>query len=98
VAQTTLAVVVKPSARHPGISLRDGVVEVRVAAPPRDGLANEAVRAAIAAALGCPKRAVTLQRGAAARHKTFAIAGLSAAEVAARLAGLPPNAGVRPLP
>jgi uncharacterized protein YggU (UPF0235/DUF167 family) len=59
---------------------------VRVAAPARDGLANEAVRAALAAALGCPKRAVTLVRGAAARHKTFAIAGLTPAQVARRLA------------
>jgi uncharacterized protein YggU (UPF0235/DUF167 family) len=59
---------------------------VRVAAPARDGLANEAVRAAIAEALGCRKRAVTLQRGAAARHKTFEIDGLTAAQVARRIA------------
>ena len=93
--QTTLVVVVKPGARNPGISLREDILEVRVAAPARDGLANEAVRAALAQALGCPKRAVTLRRGAAARHKTFAIEGFSATEVAARIAGLAPNAGVR---
>jgi uncharacterized protein YggU (UPF0235/DUF167 family) len=89
VAQTTLAVVVKPNARQPGVSLRDGVIEVRVAAPARDGLANEAVREAIAEALGCPKRAVTLRRGAAARHKTFAIDGLTDAQVAQRIATAP---------
>ncbi len=84
----------KPNTRRPGIALRDGVCEVRVAAPARDGLANEAVRAALAAALGCPKRAVTLQRGAAARHKTFSIAGLTPAQVARRIA----NAGTRASP
>jgi uncharacterized protein YggU (UPF0235/DUF167 family) len=82
----TLAVVVKPGSRALGIGLRDGAVEIRVAAPARDGLANEAVRAALAEALECAKSAVTLLRGAKARRKTFAIDGLTAEQIATRIA------------
>jgi uncharacterized protein YggU (UPF0235/DUF167 family) len=58
---------------------------VRVTAPPADGAANEAVRDVLAGALGCPRSAVTIVRGHAARTKLVAIAGLTAADVARRL-------------
>ncbi|MGP6158015.1 MAG: DUF167 family protein, partial [Vulcanimicrobiaceae bacterium] len=40
----TLVVTVKPNSKAPGIRLEGEEVEVRVSAPARDGLANEAVR------------------------------------------------------
>lgn len=52
---------------------------VRVNAPPVDGAANDAVRAALAEALGVGRAAVTLVRGETARDKTVAIAGDPAA-------------------
>jgi len=79
------AVYVKPGSRRPGIGRRDGAFEVRVAAPARDGLANRAVCAAVAAALGCPRTAVTLVRGGTARTKVLAVATLDGDEVARRL-------------
>ncbi len=86
----TIAVAVKPNSRRPGISLSGTLVEVRVAEPPHDGRANEAVRAALAGALGRPKSAVTLVRGATSRRKVFAVAGLSDDEALRRLtAGVP---------
>jgi uncharacterized protein (TIGR00251 family) len=84
---TTLTVLVRPGSRRPGISVAsDAVVEVRVSAPAHDGRANEAVRKALAAALARPQSSITLVRGQTARHKTFAIIGLSRDDVFARLA------------
>jgi uncharacterized protein len=84
---TTLTVLVRPRARRPGISVGDDArVEVRVSAPAHGGRANEAVRKALAAALARPPSSVTLVRGQTARHKTFAIIGLSREDALARLA------------
>jgi hypothetical protein len=90
-----ISVSVKPGSKRPGIALRDGSLEVRVAAPPRDGEATEAVRRALAAALGVPPRDVALVRGASARQKAFEIAGLTPEQIHARLvaAAEPEGAG-----
>ncbi|MCB5174483.1 DUF167 family protein [Microvirga lenta] len=58
-------------------TLSDGkrVLKVRVRAVPEDGAANEAVRRLLAKALGCSASAVSLEAGATARVKTFAISG-----------------------
>jgi uncharacterized protein YggU (UPF0235/DUF167 family) len=58
---------------------------VRVTAAAADGAANEAVRALLARTLGCPRSAVEILRGLAARTKRVRIVGLSADEVQARL-------------
>jgi uncharacterized protein YggU (UPF0235/DUF167 family) len=55
-----------------------GELRVRVTAPPVDGAANEALLALLAARLRLPRRALALERGAAARRKVVAIAGLDA--------------------
>ncbi|MCG6122078.1 MAG: DUF167 family protein [Microvirga sp.] len=58
-------------------SLSDGspVLKVRVRAAPEDGAANAAARKVLAKALGVPAGALTLTAGAAARIKTFSVAG-----------------------
>jgi len=63
------------------------VLNLRVAAAAADGAANAAMLALLAQALGVPKSRLTLLRGAGARLKQVAVAGLSAAELAARLGG-----------
>jgi uncharacterized protein YggU (UPF0235/DUF167 family) len=75
---------VTPGAREAGIggtfALPAGrALEVRVAARAADGAANAAVVAALADALGVPKRAVTIVSGAASRLKRLHIAGNPAA-------------------
>jgi len=57
--------------------LADGraVLKARVAAPPREGEANEALRRLIAKAAGVPPRDVALVAGAGARIKRLSIAG-----------------------
>lgn len=60
-------------------------LKIKITAPPVDSAANEALVKFLAEQLRCPKNAVTLTRGATSRHKVFAIRGLSAEDVAARL-------------
>jgi uncharacterized protein YggU (UPF0235/DUF167 family) len=58
-------------------TLADGraVLKARVAAPPSEGEANEALCRLIAKALKLPPRDVTLAAGAASRVKRLAVAG-----------------------
>jgi uncharacterized protein YggU (UPF0235/DUF167 family) len=72
--------------------VRDGVLRVRVAAPPVDGAANEALVRLIAAELDVPRSAVRLITGATARTKVVEVAGADDA-VAARWPGLARDAG-----
>jgi uncharacterized protein YggU (UPF0235/DUF167 family) len=81
----TIAVRVKPNAKKPGIALDGETVEVRVRELPIEGRANEAVRDALAAALGIPRSRVELARGPRSKAKAFSIEGLSRATVFARL-------------
>jgi uncharacterized protein (TIGR00251 family) len=60
--------------------------KVRVAEPPEDGKANQAVLRLLAATLGLPERDVTLVSGQAARDKVVAVAGIAADETDRRLA------------
>ncbi|WP_394804846.1 DUF167 domain-containing protein [Sphingomonas agrestis] len=64
----------------------------RLAAPPVDGAANDALIPLVAKAFGVPKRAVTLLSGDSARFKRLAIAGDpdALAKIAAGLYGTEP--------
>jgi len=66
----------------------DGLLAVRVSRPPADGEANRAVTRLLASTLHVPPSAIVLVAGARARHKRFAVHGLSAAELENRLTGL----------
>ena len=76
---------VTPRARRERIACEGGRLRVWLHAPPVEGAANEALAALFARILGLPRRAVTLERGAATRQKTLAIQGLSAQEFWRRL-------------
>ena len=52
---------------------RDGVLLVRVTAPALEGKANDAVVALLAKALGTPRGAVRLVRGATSRTKRISV-------------------------
>lgn len=63
-----------PNAKRTGADGRhDGVLRVRLNAPPVEGKANEVLVAWLAGELGVPKRAVTLLRGQTARRKLLEI-------------------------
>ena len=83
-----LTVRAKPGAAKPGITARGGQVVVAVRERAVDGRANAGVVRAVAAWLDVAPSRVTLVRGAAARTKQLAIAGLDEAGLATALARL----------
>jgi len=70
------------------VGLRNGVLVVRVMAPPLDGRANDGVCRLLADVLGVRRSAVTIVRGDRARDKLVAVEGIdqTAADAAVRLA------------
>jgi uncharacterized protein (TIGR00251 family) len=70
-----LRLAVVPNAKRTQVDgLHDGALRVRLAAPPVEGRANEALVAWLAKSLGVPRRCVELTQGASGRRKTVAIA------------------------
>jgi uncharacterized protein YggU (UPF0235/DUF167 family) len=77
-ADATVAVRAKPGASRTRVGGRyDGTLGpaliISVTAPPVDGRATEAVRRALADALGLPAASVALRSGASGRDKLFTI-------------------------
>ena len=64
----------------------DGLVKIRIAAPPVENAANLVLIEFIAKHLGIAKRCVRVVSGAASRRKTLEIDGVSAEAVLATLA------------
>lgn len=76
---------VKPRAsRSAVLGVRDGVLEVAVAAPPVDGAANAELVRTLAAALGVAKSALEIVSGASGKNKLVAVRGLEEADVRSR--------------
>ncbi|MGI6208126.1 MAG: DUF167 domain-containing protein [Anaerolineae bacterium] len=67
------------------IGYRDGVLLVRLKAPPVEGAANEALVAFLAKQLSLPKSALELARGHRSRDKEVTGQGLDDAEALRRL-------------
>jgi len=68
---------------------QDGVLRVRVAAPPVEGEANAAVVALVARALRIAPSTVRVVRGKRGRDKLVRLTGLGDDEAQSRLASLP---------
>jgi uncharacterized protein len=64
------------------------VLRARVAAPPVEGAANQALLRLLADELGVARRAVRLVAGAAGRQKLVVVEGMTPEEVLARWPGL----------
>jgi uncharacterized protein (TIGR00251 family) len=85
---TRITVRLTPRAGRDAIEGWDGaVLQVRVAAPPTEGRANEALTRLVAKALKVAPSRVSVVGGAQSRTKVLAIAGISADEVRDGLAG-----------
>lgn len=79
-----LTVRVIPRARKTEVSgERDGALVVRVAAPPVEGAANDALVAFFSAALRVPRRAIRIVSGERGRLKRIAIAAVTVEAVRA---------------
>jgi len=80
----TLDVRVIPRARKTECAgFRDAVLVVRVAAPPVEGAANDALIAFFSSALHVPRRAVRIVSGDRTRQKRVAIDGVSKEQIRA---------------
>lgn len=74
----TLTLHVQPGAKRSEISgLHGDALKLKLAAPPIEGRANEALLKFIAGLFGVPLRQVELKQGAQSRHKVVTITGSS---------------------
>jgi uncharacterized protein len=81
-----LKVRVRPrAARTEIVGEHGGALKIRVAAPPVDGAANEALIRLLAEQLGVDRSAVTISRGKSGRGKVVRVAGVAPEQAAARL-------------
>jgi uncharacterized protein (TIGR00251 family) len=72
----TLTLHVQPGAKRTEVAGLHGVaLKIRLAAPPVEGRANEALLKFIAESFGVPLRQVELKQGGQSRHKVVAITG-----------------------
>lgn len=72
----TLTLHVQPAAKRSGIAgLHGDALKIRLAAPPIEGRANEALLKFVAALFDVPLRQVELKQGGQSRRKVVAITG-----------------------
>ena len=84
----TFAVRVVPRAsKNEIVGIHGDALKIRVAAPPVEGRANEALIAFLAKRLGVRKSQVEIVAGATSRRKMIRVIGLLAQEVEERLLG-----------
>ncbi len=84
----SLVVRVTPRAgRDEVVGWRDGVLQVRLRAPPVEGQANEALCRFLAERLGVAPSRVEIVTGATSRNKRVRIEGVSEEELRRRLGG-----------
>lgn len=84
-----IAIHVQPGAKRSEVVGRHGDAwKLRVASPPVDGKANDAVVSLLSDVLAVAKRDVTILHGHTGRRKLVEISGLSPADVEARLAAI----------
>ena len=77
---------VQPRASRTEIAGRHGdAIRIRLAAPPVDGAANDALIRFLAERLGVPRAAVTIVAGGGGRDKIVGVAGIAADEAGRRL-------------
>lgn len=73
---TTLTLHIQPGAKRSEIAgLHGAALKIRLAAPPLEGRANEALLKFIADLFDVPMRQVELKQGGQSRHKVVAVSG-----------------------
>lgn len=80
----TLTLHIQPGAKKTEFAgLHGDALKIRLAAPPVDGKANEALVKFLAEALHLPKSAVTLKSGQTSRRKVLEVIGAKTESIAA---------------
>ena len=92
--QAKISLRVHPNAaRNEVMGFADGVLQVRVSAPPVKGRANQELIAFLSKALGMGKGSLAILKGHTSRTKVIAIDGLSQEEAKKRLLSRPSSSG-----
>ena len=81
------------AARSEVVGFTNGVLQVRVAAPPVKGKANKELIAVLSKALAVGKGTLTIVKGHTNRNKVIAIDGLSQEDIMKRLSPKPFSSG-----
>lgn len=82
--RVTLTLHIQPGAKKTEVAGQHGdALKIRLAAPPVDGKANEALLRFVAETLGLPKSAVNLKSGQTSRRKVLEIHGAAIAAIEA---------------
>lgn len=81
-----LALKVTPNAgRNEIIGFSDGVLQVRIAAPPVKGKANKELTDFLSKTLGVSKSSISIVKGQTSRNKVIAIEGISREDILKRI-------------
>ena len=67
------------------VGIHGNALKIRVAAPPVDGAANDALIRFLAQTLSLPLAAVHIESGSSGRHKRIRLRGVTAERIIARL-------------
>ena len=81
-----LEVVVQPrSSRNQIVGEHDGLLKIKITAPPVEGEANQALVAFLSQKLKLSKSQIRLAKGESSRHKTLLIKGLNREQLLKKL-------------
>jgi hypothetical protein len=83
--QTKIVAQVQPNARQNEVTgFKDGVLHVRIAAPPVGGKANQELIKFLSALLGVSKTSLTIEKGVTSRRKLIGVTGLTLDQILER--------------
>jgi uncharacterized protein (TIGR00251 family) len=77
--------VIPGASRNEIVGLSDGVLHVRIAAPPVRGKANKELTAFLSRTLGVSKSALTIVKGHTSRNKVITVEGMTRDDIIGRL-------------
>jgi len=81
--KTTIVVQVQPkSGRNRVTGFEDGILHVKIAAPPVKGKANQELVRFLSDILGVARSNITIEKGLTSRRKVIGISGMGQGEVA----------------
>ena len=84
--QESITIHVQPNARRNEVlGFKDGILYLKIAAPPVKGKANRELIEFLSQILGVSKGSINIERGITGRRKVIAIAGLDREQIVARL-------------
>ncbi|HEY56745.1 MAG TPA: YggU family protein [Dehalococcoidia bacterium] len=85
-SEARIALRVSPNApKNEVVGFSDGILRVKIAAPPLKGKANRELVAFLSRLLGVSQSSLAIIRGHTSRSKTVAVSGLSQQELLGRL-------------